>query len=646
MAAGHKTNWYRKQLILYLPHNFFLLLFLINVTLSAYSQDHTTASDIQKPHKTNIHIEIDGVLDEPVWQEALFADKFYNKDNNSGPFKNTKVWFTYDTDNLFAAFKCQVKDISLLTTAGLDKDNETIMDNEWIGFCVDTYNDGIVAYAFVTDAMGNQLDGALNPNLDLTFSFSSNWTSAVKKEYDGYTVEMRIPLAKLPVRWNKGSAEMAILMLRHDKQNNRLIVSPSLNSDIRYILSQFQEIQIHGIRQTHPKNLSGVDITERLAYKKSKIDVASFKGRCQGGDASVMDYLIFKKREIEGADHPREFQYRLDSEYVMDVFENTEYLKDYNTNVNFETLLERAQTTAFLVLQNDTIVYENYFNGFNQDSIYTSFSVAKSFVSTLIGLAISDGYIKSDEDKITTYLPELMKIDTQFSNIAIKDLLSMSSGIAYSGEGFPSDDDITYVSPDLRNATFDNVRIAEPPGKHWLYNNYNPLLLGMILERTTQKSVSEYMEEKLWKKMGGGSASWSLDEHGFEKMESGINCSAYDYARFASLFLNNGRNNDVQVIPNNWIPSTQPEVKPKGYYDYLLDHNVYYSYFWWGKFRGNQANTNDFFGMGNKGEYVYVCPQKKLTIIRLGFEYGLSTPSPFSWPDLFYQFCTDFRTTY
>ena len=140
--------------------------------------------------------------------------------------------------------------------------------------------------------------------------------------------------------------------------------------------------------------------------------------------------------------------------------------------------------------------------------------------------------------------------------------------------------------------------------------------------------------------MGGSNASWSIDENGFEKMESGINCTAIDYARFALLMLHNGNLNGEQIIPNNWWQkSTQPENKPKDYYNYLKDHNTYYQYFWWGKMRSE--NQNDFFAMGNKGEYIYICPKKKLVIIRLGFEYGMFTPSFQSWPELFYQFASN-----
>ncbi|MEI6190558.1 MAG: serine hydrolase [Chitinophagia bacterium] len=622
-------------------HRFFLVVLLASGSLFAYPQNTIIGLGALKPYKTISTIKIDGVLDEPIWEKASITDKLFNKQDSIQTYDNTKSYFTYDADNLYIAFKCKVKNTALLSKIKLNKDDQAILKNEWVAFAIDTYNDGIIAYTFFVDVAGNQFDGTLNASKDLSNSFSSNWTSAIQQSLDGYTIEMKIPLITLPVRWNKNGVEMKMLMIRFDKQNNQEIQSPFLDPTEKNKLTHFQKIILHGIHATHPKYLSGVNILERLAYKKSKIDITTLEGRSKGGDASVMDYAIFKKREIDGANKPRMFHYSIQSKSITKAFESTDFLNKYYTeNVDFNTLLERSQTTAFLVLQNDTIVYEKYFNGFYRNSIFTSFSIAKSFVSILIGLAIADGYIKSDTDKITTYLPELLKKDIRFSTITISDLVSMRSGLSYSEAGEPSDDDFTYVDPNLRKITIENVRIAEAPGKHWLYNNYNPLLLGLILERTTHKSVSKYLEERLWKKMGGGNASWSLDENGFEKMESGINCSAIDFARFAELLLNNGRYNNIQVVPEDWVQkATQPLSMEQN-----LNHNVYYSHFWWGKLRGNQEKSNDFFGMGNKGEYVYVCPQKKLIIIRLGLEYGLTTPGAYSWPDLFYQYATDFRT--
>ncbi len=627
-----QTNNFQIQL---LKRKTYLTLFLLGMALFAYSQNLTRQEKIT-PQKTNKTIIIDGILNDPVWQKAILTKETYDE---NGLYENTEAYFTYDADHLYVGIACKVNAPSKLNTKSLFKDNQFMLGNDWVAFCVDTYHDGLNAYVFLADAAGNKLDGSLNPpTRDLSFSFSSDWTSDVQRNEDGYTVEMKIPLEKLPIRWDKDHVEMAVQIIRNDKQNNRMVQWPATKN-----ISEFQPIILQEINQTHPDNLSGVNLKDRLAYKKSKIDISTLIGRCQGGDASVMDYLIFKKREIQGVEQPRTLHYNLQAKKVGKMFEETSCFKNLTTESDFETMLERSQTTAFLVLKNDTVLYENYFNGFTNDSIFTSFSVAKSFVSTLVGLAISDGFIKSENDKITEYLPELIQKDTRFSSITIKDLLSMSSGIEYSHDGFPSDEDITYVSPDLRKATLEHVRIEEPPAIRWHYNNYNPLLLGLILEKTTGKPVADYMNEKLWTKMGAGAASWSLDEHGFEKMESGINCQAHDYARFSLLLLNKGKYNGIQVIPENWVQkATQPQEKPKGYYDYLLKNNTYYNYFWWGKFREGQENANDFFGMGNKGEYVYVCPQKKLIFIRLGFEYGF-TPGSTSWPQMFYEFATDFK---
>jgi CubicO group peptidase (beta-lactamase class C family) len=621
----------------------FFIFSLLAISTTGDSQSQATASGKLNIYKTNMPIKIDGILNEPVWQKAMFANKMYDKEDSVHFYLNTQAYLTYDADNFFVAFNCNVTDTSKLPKKKYDKNDPSIKNNEWVAFCVDSYDDGVGAYAFFVDAAGNQLEGALTTRNDLTYSFSLKWFSAVKKNPDGYSVEMKIPLSKFPVKWSKDSVEMAVRLVRFDKENEREVQRPFLNTDIANRIIQFQKVVLKSIRQTHPDNLSGVNLQERLKIKKERINVNTFEGRCRGGDASVMDYAIFKQRIINGAEKTRTFPYLLKTQFVNHAFEKTDFLKGYLMKYGFETFLEREQTTAFIVLSNDTIIYEKYFNGFNRNSVFTSFSIAKSFVSTLVGLAIADGFIKSDTDRITTYIPELLQKDKRFSDITIKDLLSMSSGLHYSDDGEPSDDDITYQYPDLRKAAIQFPKVKDSAGKLWQYNNYHPLLLGLILERVNRSSVSKYMEEKLWNKMGGSKAGWSIDEHGFEKLESGINCSAYDYARLGELFLNKGKYDGVQIVPEAWIQrATQPASKPQGYYDFLLRHNVYYSYFWWGKFRGSSTNDNDFFGLGNKGQYLYVCPQKKLVIIRLGFEYGLPSPGAYSWPDLFYQFATNF----
>ena len=170
---------------------------------------------------------------------------------------------------------------------------------------------------------------------------------------------------------------------------------------------------------------------------------------------------------------------------------------DHKEVGDLHEFLVANQTTAFIVIKDDTIIYEEYFNGSNRGSIHTSFSVAKTFASTLIGLAINDGLIKSVEEPIVNYLPELEKADPRFAAITIKHLLNMASGIRYRGR----DDTPTYYHPDLRRIAL-KVKVSERPEQHFLYNNYNPILIGMILERATGMPVAKYLEEKLWKPLG------------------------------------------------------------------------------------------------------------------------------------------------
>jgi CubicO group peptidase (beta-lactamase class C family) len=310
-----------------------------------------------------------------------------------------------------------------------------------------------------------------------------------------------------------------------------------------------------------------------------------------------------------------------------------------SSNGSFDRYLEASGTTAFLVVHDDKLLYERYFNGYDQRSVNTSFSMAKSFASALVGLAIDEGYIKSVDEPITNYLPELLKKDKRFKSITIRHLLTMSSGIKYEeGATLPwseaADDTKTYYSTDLRELAL-NCQIEGTPGQYFEYNNYNPLLVGMILERATGTHVSRYLQEKLWKPMGmEADGSWSLDskEDGFEKMESGVNARARDFARFGMLFAKEGNWRGKQLISRVWVEeSTRPDTS--------ADPSRDYQYFWW----VNTPNgKNHFSAQGNYGQYIYVAPEKDLVIVRLGKEEGEQGYG--YWTDLFDELSTKLDT--
>ncbi len=289
--------------------------------------------------------------------------------------------------------------------------------------------------------------------------------------------------------------------------------------------------------------------------------------------------------------------------------------------------LRDADTRAFVVVHNDRVVYERYFAGADAQTRETSFSVAKSFVSTLVGIAIKQGRIGSIDDAVTDYLPELAERDARFRRITLRDLLTMTSGLRYHESGLPwpfGDDTYTYLGTDLREVALERSRIEEPPGRHWLYNNYNPLLLGLVLERATGGSVSADLSAVLWRPLGAErDASWNLDSDasGFEKMESGLNATARDYARFGLLFLHHGRWHGRQIVSAGWVrAATAPRVQ--------TPYGNPYGYFWWIDGR----RPEDFYAFGNYGQYIYIAPHGRTVIVRTGSDWGADNPA---WLRLF-----------
>lgn len=162
------------------------------------------------------------------------------------------------------------------------------------------------------------------------------------------------------------------------------------------------------------------------------------------------------------------------------------------------------------------------------------------------------------------------------------------------------------------------------------YNNYNPLLLGLILERATGMPVSTFLEQKLWQPLGmGADGSWSLDStmSGFEKMESGINGRAIDFATFGSLYLHGGEWGGRQVVPRAWVEeSTRADTSS--------DPARGYQYFWW------VGEGGHYSARGNHGQYIFVAPERDLVIVRFGTRYGHGSRV---WMDVFEQLAGRFE---
>jgi CubicO group peptidase (beta-lactamase class C family) len=258
--------------------------------------------------------------------------------------------------------------------------------------------------------------------------------------------------------------------------------------------------------------------------------------------------------------------------------------------------------------------------------------MAKSFISLLIGAAIDDGLILGVDDPMTEYIPELKERNPDFEKITIKNLLEMRSGLAYNTSYIPGtyihapwhDEAIGYYHPNVRKLLLKKVDIAHEPGKSFQYNNYNTSYLGLIIERATNKTVSEYLQEKLWSQVMEYDALFSIDskKSGFEYMPSRLIARAIDYARFGRLFLKEGNWNGKQVISKDWVLESTRENKsiPRDIYpDWFGGDNcnhVYYNYQWWG--HANCDSTFQFAASGNLGQNIYVIPEKEIIIVHCG----------------------------
>ena len=313
-----------------------------------------------------------------------------------------------------------------------------------------------------------------------------------------------------------------------------------------------------------------------------------------------------------------------------------------------DSMLSDTYTAAFVIIRNDTMIYESYFNGFDQSSLLPSFSVAKSIVGTLIGIAIHDGAM-SPADPVTKYLPSLSRNDARFEKITIQNLLDMRSGIDFNEGSYDLKDDAIKLGfrPNIQKQV-KKLKVKKAPGGELNYQSINTLLLAMALEKATGKSVHTYLSEKIWKPAGMEfDASWTVDskKHQQEIAYAGVNAAARDYAKFGSLYLNDGKANGKQIIPSEWIKATvdaDTMRKYDGYKNQLWGVSRYINFSDSLKARayvnmhkntgGVRSYTNkegkkafyvpyqssEFYAQGILGEFVYVHPEKNLVIVRLG----------------------------
>lgn len=273
--------------------------------------------------------------------------------------------------------------------------------------------------------------------------------------------------------------------------------------------------------------------------------------------------------------------------------------------------VQRHKTISFVLIRNDSIVYEYYAKGYNSKMNVTSFSISKAYITMLTGIAINDGLIKNVSQPITDFITE-WKNKPGYSLITIKDLLRHTSGLKFRGGILNPDSDQWqfYYGNRLRKRTL-STKIREAPGLRFDYQSENTCLLGLILERVTGKSLSAYLQEKIWSQIGTEApALWNTDREDSAAVEKAfccLNARTLDFAKFARLLLNKGNWNGKQIVPAQWIAEATKRTNEGG-------GKITYGY----NMGLGPAEYESFYPMGLYGQWLYVYPEKKVIIVRFG----------------------------
>lgn len=293
-----------------------------------------------------------------------------------------------------------------------------------------------------------------------------------------------------------------------------------------------------------------------------------------------------------------------------------------------EQFLADTDTSALLVIHDGEIRYENYWRTGGRHTQWLSMSVAKSFTSALVGIAVAEGHIQSIEEPVTRYVPSLK--GSAFDGVRIKDILQMSSGAAW---------DETYGDPESDVRRFGNilaiggsfeeflktVKREREPGTYNRYNSSETQVLGALLTAATGRTVTDYMQEKLWQPLGmEDEAYWIVDDDEMEMVFGGLNATAQDYAKLGELFRLGGKWGDRQIVPADWVKASvtpdAPHLMP-GDND-ASDFQLGYGYQWWVP----EGEEGEYSAIGVYNQFIYVNPARDLVIVKLSAnsDYGTS----------------------
>ncbi|NNE59131.1 MAG: beta-lactamase family protein [Hellea sp.] len=290
--------------------------------------------------------------------------------------------------------------------------------------------------------------------------------------------------------------------------------------------------------------------------------------------------------------------------------------------IDLHDFLEKSGTTAFIVIKDGVQIYESHFRLHEPGEAVATFSVSKSAFSIVLGRAIEAGLIEDIDQPITHYLPELEARNSEFSNITLAHLIDMRSGIEYDkSTTFPfynQDEPLVYYADDLRKNVLKYPEIMEPPG-NFLYNNYNPNMLGLALERSSGKSLPDLLQEELWSQFGADyDAIWSTDYNGFPLLESGLVAAPIDLAWFGQAMLDSANPDTIDPFINQEWYERSTQFTSESNFDAYDGRQWAYKNGWWLILRPD--GPPDYAAIGRFGQFIYVSPRNNVVLVRTGID--------------------------
>ena len=337
---------------------------------------------------------------------------------------------------------------------------------------------------------------------------------------------------------------------------------------------------------------AGLNFSSDIVYLSELVGTVY---KMQRTNADITDYKYFENITLSKSTSPQPWPIH----------------KDYNNlpeTENLKKIHAELGTVAYLIIKNDSIWHEKYYQGYKKDSYSNSFSMAKSIVSATMGKAIQNGYFESIDDKVSSYVNGYS--DGLAEKLTIGDLSSMASGLDWN-ESYTDVFGVTarsYISSEL-NELIKSRAIVEEPGKSFKYYSASTQLLSMVIEEATQNKISTLVQDWFLEPLGFENNSlWQIDgkKNNTVKAYCCFNSNARDFARFGKLYKDFGKWNGVQILDSSFVAkSIKPRFKKSPEYGYG---------FWLGK-----INENEFFAMrGILGQYVIVVPERNIIVVRLG----------------------------